>query len=185
MVSVSCTEIQQLQLICVYCVYNLSIYLSSYLSSYLPSYLTTYPPTHPPTHLPTYLSIYIPIYFSIFFRGLKFHLISCHKLKNNHCFTKCYQSFSDRVKAYFFNTIYNLSTQSIQISTLFYTNEIFDNTKRFTLTQSQMKLVVKRVPKKNNINCRRPIHIFNVQLHDSFGLSNLNKYVYGKQMLEH
>ena len=98
-------------------------------SVYLSSYLTTYPSTHWPTYLP----IYIPIYFSIFFRGLKFHLISCHKFKNNHCFTKCYQSFSDRVKAYFFNTIYNLSTQSIQISTLFYTNEIFGNTKRFTL----------------------------------------------------
>ena len=37
------------------------------------------------------------------------------------------------MKAYFFNTMYNLSTQSIQISTLFYTNEIFGNTKRFTL----------------------------------------------------
>ena len=80
-----------------------------------------------------YIYIYIYIHFSFFFCRQKFHSISSHKPKNNHCLTKCYQFFSDRVKVYFFNTIYNLSTESIQISALPYNDEIFDNTKRFTL----------------------------------------------------
>ena len=78
------------------------------------------------------IKIYIYI-FSFFLCWQKFHSISSHQPKNNHCLTKCYQFFSDRVKVYFFNTIYNLSTESIHISALPYTDEIFDNTKRFTL----------------------------------------------------
>ena len=59
--------------------------------------------------------------------------------------------------------MYNLSTQSIQISTLFYTNEIFGNTKRFTLDPIVDEIGGKKgSQKKNNINCQRPIHIFNV-----------------------
>ena len=58
------------------------------------------------------LCLYIYILL-IFFRGQKFHLISCHKPKNNQCITKCYQYFSNRMKIYFSNTSYNLSTDSI------------------------------------------------------------------------
>ena len=78
------------------------------------------------------IKIYIYI-FSFFLCQQKFHSISSHQPKNNNCLTKCYQFFSDRVKVYFFNTIYNLSTESIHISALPYTDEIFGNTKRFTL----------------------------------------------------
>ena len=63
-----------------------------------------------------YIYIYIYTYFLIIFWGQKFNLISCHKRKNNQCLPKCYQYFSNRVKIYFSNTTYNLSTESIQIS---------------------------------------------------------------------
>ena len=61
--------------------------------------------------------IYIYIYIYIFLWRQKFHSISCHKPKNNQCLKKRYQYFSSRVKVYFSNTVYNLSTKSIQIST--------------------------------------------------------------------
>ena len=78
-----------------------------------------------------YICIYI--HFSFFSCGQKLDSISSRQPKNNHYLTKCYQFFSDRVKVYFFNTIYNLSTESIQITALPYSDDIFDNTKRFTL----------------------------------------------------
>ena len=107
--------------------------------------------------------IYSYIYFSIFFSRQKFHLISCHKPKNNRCLTKCYQYFSNKVKVYFSNTIYNISAESIQISTSsLHQGDFWQYHKIHFTPNRRWNGWQKRFPQKNNKNCLRPNYIFNV-----------------------